>query len=111
MKTIFKDVNKILTKEIKFYQCPFCNRALNVYSETGNTGGVSCYECNWRVSKYSILINNKNYTLHTSFPDLNNRFQISFDCKTYSTMLYEEKSDLDYFINYYLDYSKNLIFM
>lgn len=112
MKAIFKDIDKVINREIDKYTCPFCNRSLDVYSGIGNTGGaVDCYECNWRVNKYAFLINNKHYKLHSSLPIMN-RFNISFNLQDYHNMFYEEeKFEINYFINYYLSYSENLIFM
>jgi len=112
MKTTFKNVDKIITRRISEYTCPFCNKSLDIFREMENSGGVDCYNCNWRVTKYSILINNKYHKLHSSFPNINSQFQISFDFQSYSNMVYEEDHfDINYFINYYLNYSENLLFI
>jgi hypothetical protein len=130
MKKIFRDINCFVGDQY----CPFCNKKCNrsfqdpclldySYKEVSC---VYCLSCKWSYSRNLFRINNIDYILQIKFPFIgkSNCFQskilnISYDLKSYEyfvdeKLLNEDSSKYEYrsyLIDYYLAYSKNLIFL
>jgi hypothetical protein len=128
MKEIFKNIDHFDENQY----CPFCNKKCsnhNILYEYEYVLQIGCNnDCHWYYGKYEFFIKNKDYSLKLIFPwtdkyscFTSNELKVKFDLKSEKylyfkddNLLYKNSSNSEYrsyLIDYYLAYSKNLIFL